>query len=383
MQSLLQTKVLVIKPSLSKNYIAKQEKIEKRNANFIKIVKTGNIKLVRDLLENDLLSFRSNNEFCLYFCSSHGFYHLVKVLVKYGYIRQEKLYKDNNKLYPPFHELFKTPLEWAAKNGHLKILKFLYTYTGKDSNEFLSKIILRNFNIFTDYSNLLLNNEKLIEKTYDTIKKTTKFNKDYNRNKMIAISAFDEMLVNANDENENRIGLDYNQDYASSGDESNNNDEEIDNGNDSSESENEMVIDSDSESEQEEFEQQIKKNENKTKIYKSNFFRLYKNKSVILYKDGLKSKKKSPTLLVVLWLISKEIIINTDYNFISRYCLNHKLTSIINILKKNNKFMIDISSLNGHLELLEISNTNHMEIDVVQDSLFGSETESENGSDIN
>src|SRR6476620_800808 len=240
-------KVLVIKTTLSKNYIAKQEKIDKRNANFIRIIKTGNIKLIKDLLENDLYSFRSNDEFCLYFCASHGFYHLVKVLVKYGYLRQEKLYKDNNRTYPPYHELFKRSLEWSAKNGHIKILKFLYKYTGVEANYFLSKIILRNFNILTDYSKLLEKNEKLIEKSNDIIKKTAKFNKDYNRNKMINISVFDEMLVNANDENENRIGLDYNEDYASSGNESNDEGNEDGNGNESDNSNNEMVIDSDSE----------------------------------------------------------------------------------------------------------------------------------------
>jgi hypothetical protein len=380
MQSNIQQKVLVLKPSLSKNYIAKQEKIDKRNANFIRIIKTGNIKLIKDLLENDLYSFRSNNEFCLYFCASHGFYHLVKILVKYGYLRQEKLYKENNRIYPPYNELFKQSLEWAAKNGHVKILKFLYKYTGSEANEFLSKIILRNFNIMTDYSKLLEQNEKLIEKSNDIIKKTDKFNKDFNRNKMINISVFDEMLVNANNENENRIGLDYNEDYASSGNESNcENENETGNESDKScNSDKEMIIESDSENEfelQEDYPKLIKKNENKIKNYKSNFFRLYKNKSMLVYKDGIKSKKKSPTLLVILWLISKEIIVNTDYQFISNYASNHKLIKIINILKKHNKFMIDISS---QFDLMDIDDKIEVDTELIEDNLFG---DSDSGSD--
>lgn len=348
-----QSRVLLSK-TLSKKFNEKQEIINKKGRNIVKIVKKGNVGNLKEILEESIIGLRYDNDFCLIFSCMNGYYHLVKVLIEYGYL------KLNLKL----HEVFAYSIEWAAKMGHLKILQFLLYTLKQNTNSMiytkslLEKILLKNYNYDTDYSNILDDNLSNIKKSKEILKKNNEFNKFNKRNRNANISMFDEMLIDASNENDLGIGSEYNEHELDGEIEKNeeefneeHNDEDKDNiyedEPDNENKEHDYIEENENDdnlfgSENEEPENKKPEKKNKIKTYNSlQFRRLKKNK---IYLTGEKSNK-SKRMEVILWLLSEEYMINTNYYFISRYILEYKMENIINILKKHNKFMLQIEQL--------------------------------------
>jgi hypothetical protein len=340
---------VLISKKFSKKFNEKQEILDKKGKLIVKIVKKGNVNDLKEILEESTTGLRYDNDYSLIFSCMNGYYHLVKVLVQHGYL------KLNLKL--KLSEVFAYSIEWSAKMGHLKILQFLLD-TLKSCNELcnvkslLEKMLLKNYNYDRTYINMLDDNLINITKSKEIVKKNNEFNKFNKRNRNANISIFDEMLIDAS--NETDLGVDYNEnelDQEEIEDEIINDDIDIDDelepdqeeidpeekeDNDEHDlfgSDNESDIESETES----------KNKKQTKKYNSLCFKKFKKNNV--YFDGEKSNK-SNRMEVILWLLSQEYIINTNYYFISRYIVKYKMENIINILKKHNKFMLHPENLN-------------------------------------
>jgi hypothetical protein len=225
-------------------------------------------------------------------------------------------------------------------------------------------MILKNYNSPKDFSSLLKNNENNIKKSKEIIKKNNEFNKFNNRNKPANISIFDELMLNASNDHDNEIGVDYNEmelDLEENSEDENSEDEEIIVEDEIEPVEDELV-DEENEIEdnfddedlfgEEENEpvEELSKKINKTS-YTSTFFK--KQKANLVYLDGVKTDKNQ-RIEVILWLIKQDYLPNTNYYFISRYITNNKMKDIIDILKSKGKYLLEIDDVN--FELLNIEN---------------------------
>lgn len=339
---------VLITRKFSKKFNEKQEILDKKGKLLIKTVKKGNVNELKELLDESTLGLRYDNDFCLVFSCMNGYYHLVKILIQYGYLKL-----SNIKLY----QVFSYSIEWSAKIGHLKILQFLLD-TLKQYNELtlikplIEKISLRNYNYDTNYSSLLDDNQVNIKKSKEIIKKNNEFNKFNNRNRNANISMFNEMLINASNEYDDEIGVDYNENeldladvHEEECDENGDDDEQDFDGEEKDyhhEEELAEEIDENLFGEDSDDDTELDVKKNKKKVYNSLCFRNIKKKQ--FYLDGKKSNK-SKRMQVILWLLSQEYIINTNYYFISQYIVKYNLDDIINILKKHKKFMLNVEHL--------------------------------------
>lgn len=353
---------VLISKKFSKKFNEKQEILDKKGKLIVKTVKKGNVNDLKEILEESTIGLRYDNDYSLVFSCMNGYYHLVKVLVQHGYL----------KLKLKLSEVFSYSIEWSAKMGHLKILQFLLD-TLKQTNELsnvkllLEKILLKNYNYDKSYINILDDNLINIKKSKEIVKKNNEFNKFNKRNRNANISMFDEMLIDVSNENDLGIGLDYNENELDQEEleEIDNNEEELEENEieDHHELDNEEIEENELDDHHEIEENEIDdndlfgsdhdnesdheietKNENKKQIKKYNSLCFKKFKKNNVYLDGEKSNK-SNRIEVILWLLSQEYIINTNYHFISRYVVKYKMENIINILKKHNKFMLHPENL--------------------------------------
>lgn len=342
----------------------KQQLIEKNGKLLVKQTKKGTVNEIKETLEKNISGLRHDNDFCLVFSATNGYYHIVKILIEYGYLNYIKINK-NIKLC----DILLYSIEWSAKNGHLKTLIYLIDVV-KSQNQLdfikdkLEKMILKNYNSPKDFSSLLKNNENNIKKSKEIIKKNNEFNKFNNRNKPANISIFDELMLNASNDHDNEIGVDYNEmelDLEENSEDENSEDEEII-VEDEIEPVEEELVDEENEIEdnfddedlfgEEENEpvEELSKKINKTS-YTSTFFK--KQKANLVYLDGVKTDKNQ-RIEVILWLIKQDYLPNTNYYFISRYITNNKMKDIIDILKSKGKYLLEIDDVN--FELLNIEN---------------------------
>lgn len=361
---------VLITRKFCKKVSEKQELLDKKGKLLVRTVKKGNVNELKEILQENIISIRYDNDFCLIFSCMNGYYHLVKVLVQYGYLNLNSV---------NIYEIFAYSIEWTAKMGHLKILQFLLD-TLKEFNKFnsnvkslLEKISLRNYNYDTNYSSLLDDNQVNIKKSKEIIKTNNEFNKFNNRNRNANITPFNEMLIDASNDYDNEIGVDYNEIELDRDekDEQDEQDEDFDEQDedfdekDFDEKDDEYIEEDQKddlfgeESEIDEIEVNDEVNEvnkvndevikkTKKKVYNSLCFKTVKKNN--FYLDGKKSDK-SKRMEVILWLLSQEYIINTNYYFISKYVVKYNIINIINILKKHNKFIFEV----GDLELEKIN----------------------------
>jgi hypothetical protein len=345
---------VLITRKFCKKVSEKQELLDKKGKLLVRIVKKGNVNDLKEILQENIMSIRYDNDFCLIFSCMNGYYHLVKVLVQYGYLNLNSV---------NIYEIFAYSIEWSAKMGHLKILQFLLD-TLKDFNQFnsnvkslLEKISLRNYNYDTNYSSLLDDNQVNIKKSRETIKINNEFNKFNNRNRNANITLFNEMLIDASNDYDNEIGVDYNEIELDRDEQDEDFDEKDEQDEDFHEKDDEYIEEDDlfgEESEIDEIEVNDEVNDEvnkvndevikktKKKVYNSSCFKTVKKNN--FYLDGKKSDK-SKRMEVILWLLSQEYIINTNYYFISKYVVKYNIINIINILKKHNKFIFEVGDL--------------------------------------
>lgn len=362
------SRALLIK-SFSKTYQEKLDKIDKVNKNFIKIVKKGNIDEVINAIKNTGNTFRCEDNYCLIFCAGNGYFHLVKALVEYGYLKIQLKQK--------LSDIFKIALQKASVNGHIDIVKYLFKIGGSNCKEHIRYISLRNYNYVKNFDTNKTDNKtdynylKRIKNAQDSIYKISVYNKSHKRHKN-SIMNENELLLDYHNDND---GLEYDENYKfedeeneetndideiddieenKSDNESDNDEKEIDIDESDNEceieDENDLFGESDNESEiglneiQKKKKILIKKNvtEVKLKAKKPTFISKQKLKRKSKSSYMTDSDKKSKTLEVVLWYLSQDIMVNTDYNFISNYCYKHKLTDILEFLKKNNKLRLNL-----------------------------------------
>lgn len=354
---------VLITRKFCKKVSEKQELLDKKGKLLVRTVKKGNVNDLKEILQENIMSIRYDNDFCLIFSCMNGYYHLVKVLVQYGYLN---LNLNTVNIY----EIFAYSIEWSAKMGHLKILQFLLD-TLKEFNQFnsnvkslLEKISLRNYNYDTNYSSLLDDNQVNIKKSREIIKINNEFNKFHNRNRNANITPFNEMLIDASNDYDNEIGVDYNEIELDRDEKDDDFDEkEKDEQDDDFDEKDDEYIEEDEEDELfgeeseideiHEVNEEIEVNEvnevndevikkTKKKVYNSSCFKTVKKNN--FYLDGKKSDK-SKRMEVILWLLSQEYIINTNYYFISKYVVKYNMINIINILKKHNKFIFEVGDI--------------------------------------
>lgn len=327
----------------SKKITERKDAIDKKGKILSKLVKKGDVNAVKDLLLVGKSGLRYDNDFCLLFSSRNGFYHMVKTLVSDGYL---VYYNNGSSLF----DAFSSPLEWSIKNGHLKIVKYFLQVIHEigqfpPARYLIENILLKNYNVDTDFSSLLKDNESNIKKSKMIVKKNEEFNIFNKKNKQANISIYDELLIDASNDFDNEIGVDYNKEELDFN-EINEIGDEIDEENDNVEyeeiddaeindEENEDLFGEDDFSDVSE--EEIKIHAKKKTKYKSPMF---KNKKSGKYMDGVKAKKNQ-RMEVILWLIAEGFDIKTNYTFVSNYAVRYQLTDVINILKMKRKFNFD------------------------------------------
>lgn len=360
------SRALVIK-SFSKSYQEKFDKIDKVNKNFIKIVKKGNIDEVINAINNGGNTFRCEDNYCLIFCATNGYFNLVKVLVEYGYLKI--------KLKQKLSDVFKIALQKASVNGHLDIVKYLFKIGGSECKEHIKYMSLKNYNYVKnfDISKTDDNYLKRIKKAQDSVNKISDYNKSHKRHKN-SIMNENELLLDYHYDND---GLEYDENYKFEDEAENEDNDDIDeikeneSVNESDNEEIDIISEDESEVQSEDDEKDLFGDSDSESDNEIKLSELQKKKKILIKKNSstlvskvkakkptfiskaklkLKAKtsymtnydKKSKTLEVILWYLSQDIMVNTDYNFISNYCYKHKLTDILWFLKKNNKLLLNL-----------------------------------------
>lgn len=353
----------ILVKTFSKQYKEKLEKLEKLERNFIKLVKKGNVSHVLNFLsdESNLKLLRCQEDYCLNFCAGNGYEHLVKALVEYGYLK----IKFNVEL----HVLIQEPIKKASINGHLGVVKYLYGVGGPQLYPFLKTLYLTNFGCektikVDDKSDV--NYLSRIKKLQEDTEKMNIYNACHKKAKN-TMTMENELLLT--EYNLQETGEEYDENYKFSDDDEPEAEvpeevEEVEEVEDENGSGDEMDIDendepksetgsvdddlfgSDSEADTEEVAEtpKIAKKVLAKKIVSTSFVKKWRVKTDLKKKDSnfvsYKKEQKSKTMDVILWYLSKGIMIRTNYNFVSRYSVNHNLVDTIEILKKNNKFKV-------------------------------------------
>lgn len=398
---------------VAKECLEKRMAATKINNNFIKLVKQGDINVIKRILEAGKINFRCENDFCLYFCVANGYYHLVKILVENGYLKKKGMYSPENKLESlELHSIFTVAIGWGIKNAHLQIVKYLLKVIKSDSQigyqnikKYIETITFKNFNYKRDYSALLSDPKTRvrIDSSKQIMTVNEKYNNDFNRNRRLNLSMYDQLLVYTDEQKGD--GIDYDPDFKHDDSDSepdlDQDQAEIEERGDS-DSENELSLGDDDDEEENGDEggsesgdgsesedgsevepvKNVTKKISKIKIstsknstvakkckkFKSPFFIKNYYNTMIKYKMGVKSEKQE-YLDIVLYLISQEIMIKTNYIFISNYCVSHHLIHLINILKNNDKFKSDVPDIEKTLASMKIDDTCVIQGDYLSDNM--------------
>jgi hypothetical protein len=331
----------------SKKFMDRIEECEKRGKVFEKIVKKGNLSALKDQLDKDITGIKTNNHYCLLFSCSNGYYQIVKMLIEYVYLKEDTLYKT-----------FSYPIKRTIMNSHTNIMIYLLDIL-KVKNELemikpiIETMVFLNFNIDVDYSLYLKDNELNIQNSRKIVKTNIEYNKTFNRNRNANISMFDELLIDASNDFDNEIGIDHVEEEETEeineineGEGDDEGDEEGDEGKEDFEVEEDNEDDDlfgDESDIEEEIEEKIVEKVKKLSLisgpYKSNIFKKNYNNNSISY--NVIKNKKNKRIEIILWLLSNDYNIITNYQFISQYCVNYNLTQVITILKNKNKFLFN------------------------------------------
>ena len=354
---------------LSKDHQEKIDSVDKKNKNFVKVIKKGNIDNVKDILQGGFNGFRYDNDFCLDFCVSNGYFHLVKVLVEYGYMRVKNERTKLNLVYD-LAEIFKRSIQSAVKHGELKILKFLIQKSDdiERCKEYLSYVLLNNFNPKINYNNLEISiqERKNVNNAKEVMNKNVAYNKAYDRNRPLNISMYHELLIGTEETAD--IGIDYNSSFKhlnvddepdsepESELEAEDDIEDDPEDEDDIEAEEEPLFETDEplfETEELEPEPELK-TKRSPKSKDSTIEKMYTKHKVSRdrsFNCGTK-EKNTDHIDTILWLINQSVDVKTDYQFISNYVIRHNIKKTISILKSKKKFRPSISIVDfGNLKI--------------------------------